>query len=305
MTPRPSESALQRDVEFPGLTTLVERMEAPRARFTLLDDMIVEKGTSEDWDKLHDLHYKAEKLPIGPHIWRLRLYEDTIGVLVFGVPRGMIRERHKVFDNIRPKGRDTQLVNANRYHYINKHFRVISRSVVDTQFRGIGAGAALANLASRLEGVELIEIQSSMSKYNQFGQKAGFSFVKPENANSYDKVLKFLRLNFAANPVDYEAILAEIASKSQRRQDQIHEMLKEFYFKNSAQENTVRGGDQMEARAAKMTTRTLVRGIQQMGLASPLYGIYRNPDYGRTDMPESLPLSAFWRQKPDEPLVLT
>jgi ABC-type ATPase with predicted acetyltransferase domain len=266
--------------------------------------MIVERGDADDWWLLHDLHYKAEKLPIGPHFWRLRLGKRTIGVLVTAVPKGMVRERHIAFPNIRPGANETRLTNTNRYHFINRNFRVVSRFVIDTQFRGIGAGYRMMNLVSRMSGERFMEIQSSMSKFNSFGQKAGFRFLPPMNANNYDRVMKFLRTHFSAPPADYEAIMQEIASKTPEQQQKIDQILREWYFRNSALENTTRGGQQAERRSETMTLRTLVRGIQQIGLASPLYGVWKNPDHGRTDIPATLPLIAFDRQKPTERLIL-
>lgn len=299
-----AESVTERFHDFSGIETLVRREERPVQRFSLLDEMFVEVGDSDDWWLLHDLHYKAEKLPIGPHFWRLRLHDKTIGVLVTAVPKGMVRERHIVFPNIRPGANETKLTNTNRYHYINKNFRVISRFVIDTRFRGIGAGYRMMNLVSRMTDRKFMEIQSSMSKFNSFGQKAGFRFLPPMNANNYDKVMRFLRTHFKAPPQDYEAIMQEIASKTPEQQAQIDQTLREWYFRNSALENTTRGGQQAERRSETMTLRTLVRGIQQIGLASPLYGVWKNPDFGRTDMPKVLPLTAFDRQRPNERLIL-
>lgn len=297
-------SVTERFHDYPGAETLLKRNDAPVQRFALLDEMFVERGDTDDWWLLHDLHYKAEKLPIGPHFWRLRLHDKTIGVLVTAVPKGMVRERHIAFPKIRPGAGETRLTNTNRYHYINRNFRVVSRFVIDTRFRGIGAGYRMMNLVSRMSGQKFMEIQSSMSKFNSFGQKAGFRFLPPMNANNYDKVMRFLRTNFASAPADYEAIMQEIALKTPEQQAHVDATLRDWYFRNSALENTTRGGQQAERRAETMTLRTLVRGIQQIGLASPLYGVWKNPDHLRTDIPQVLPLIAFDRQKPTERLIL-
>lgn len=299
-----AERFTERFHDFPGLTTAVTLEAAPRQRFALVDEMIVERGDVDDWWLLHDLHYKAEKLPIGPQFWRLRLGSRTIGVLVTAVPKGMVRERHIAFPNIKPGGGETRLTNTNRYHYINRNFRVVSRFVIDTQFRGIGAGYRMMNLVSRMSGQKFMEIQSSMSKFNVFGQRAGFRFLPPMNANNYDRVMKFLRLNFAAPPADFEAIMEEIAAKTPEQQALVDVTLRDWYFRNSALENTTRGGQQAERRSETMTLRTLVRGIQQIGLASPLYGVWKNPDHGREDIPSQLPLNAFDRQAPTARLIL-
>jgi hypothetical protein len=113
--------------------------------------------------------------------------------------------------------------------------------------------------------------------------------------------MKFFRSHFSATPQDFEAILEEIASKSQAEQDRLRDICVDFYMRNSALENTSNGGARMEQRAAAMTTRLAVKGIQQIGLASPLYGIWKCPDL-KDAVPHRLPLSAFDAQGPNEKL---
>lgn len=281
--------------------TLIERNARPCASFALANEMMVQRGSKEDWELLHDLHYKAEGLPIGPQFWKLTLYGQTIGVLVIGQPKGMLRERHIVFPRLAPGSGETRLTNTNRYYYINANFRVVSRFVVDTMYRGIGAGYRMMNLVARMDGHQFIEIQSSMSKFNAFGQKAGFQFVKPMNANKFDAGMKFFRAHFQSSPQDFEAIVSEIESSG--RAEALTQICREFYQKNSALENTGSSRDRADARVAAMNSRDVIKGIQQMSLASPMYGIFKNPDHGR-DLPQELPLTAFDRQKPTEPLKL-
>lgn len=284
--------------------TLIERIAQPRPRFSLTDDMYVERGDKSDWDLLHDLHYKAEGLPFGSRFWKLTLYGETIGVLVTGSPRGMVRERHIVFPNLKPGAGETTLTNTNRYHYINANFRVISRFVIDTMYRGIGAGYRMMNLVSRMEGNTFTEIMSSMSKFNSFGQKAGFRFVTPMNANKYEPVMKFFRLNFSSSPQDFEAILKEIEAKSPAEQDKVLQTCLDFYFRNSALENTSNGGANMDNRRAGMDIRDVIKGIQQVGLASPMYGIWKCPD-PKGSVPQRLPINAFDLQAPNARLDLS
>lgn len=289
---------------FPGLVTHVRRDDAPVQRFAVVDDMVVTRGVKEDWDLLHHLHYKAEKLPIGPRFWKLAIGPETVGVLVTGCPKGLLRERHIAFPNLKPGSGETPLTNTNRYHYINANFRVISRFVIDTRFRGIGAGYRMMNLVSRMSGEKFMEIQSSMSKFNAFGQKAGFQFVKPMNANKFDAVMKFFRLHFNASPADFEAVLAEATARTPKQQKDLFNACRDFYVRNSALENTTTGFFDAEKRFEGASMRWIIKGIQQVGLASPLYGIWKNPDHKRTDIPSELPLTAFDRQKPTERLVL-
>lgn len=219
------------------IETLIERVEAPAPVFSLTDHMIVERGEIADWNLLHDLHYKAETLPLGPRFWRLRLYGETIGVLVTGMPKGLLKERHLALASIKP-GQDTRMTNTYRYNYINSHIRVVSRFVIDTMYRGVGAGYRMMNLVSRMEGLELMEIQSSMSKFNYFGQKAGFRFVKPMNSNNFDRGLKFFRSHFESSPQDFEAIVAEIDSKPEHVREALIQASRDFYYRYSALEKT-------------------------------------------------------------------
>lgn len=283
--------------------TLIERDPHAHARFSLMDEMFVERGTKADWDLLHELHYKAENLPLGPRFWRLVLAGETIGCLVTGAPKGLLRERHLVFPNLKP-GRDTKRSNTDRYRYINQHFRVVSRFVIDTMYRGIGAGYRMMNLVSRLEGPTFMEIQSSMSKFNHFGQKAGFRFVRPMNANKYESGLKFFRTHFDANPQDFEAIVNEIESKPAIERERLTELCRDWYFRNSALEKTGANRERGEKRVKAMSLREIVKALQQVILAAPMYGIFKNPDVGHA-MPERLPLSAFDWQGPAEPLKET
>jgi hypothetical protein len=288
----------------PASEFYIKRNATPKPVFSLLDEMWVERGDRSDWDLLHDLHYKAEKLPIGPKYWKLTLGGETIGVLVSGVPKGMVKERHIVMMNLRPGPGDTKFTNTQRYVWINGNIRVVSRFVLDTMYRGVGAGYRAMNLASRMEGKAIMEIQSSMSKFNMFGQKAGFRFVTPLNANMFAKGMRFFRQHFENNPQDSEALMLELESKPEIERYRLTEALRTFYMRFSSLENTgaMKSSGRGVKRVAAMDHRALIKAIQQMCLSSPLYGIYKNPDCGRV-LPERLPLSAFDRQGFNQPLV--
>lgn len=271
-------------------------------RFALLDRMMVERGEKADWDLLHALHYKAEGTPFGPKFWRLSLDGDTIGVMVTGSPKGLLKERHLAFPKLKPGG-DTTASNTWRYKFVNKNFRVIARLVVDTRYRGIGLAYRFQNLASRMEGVRFMEIQSSMSKYNHFAQRAGFRFVSPRNSNKWEIGVKFMRATFEANPADHEEILAEIDNLSESQRERTLESVRDFYYRHSALEKTGGNRGKGTSRVDEMSPENLIRNLQQMVLASPLYGVYANPDLNR-DLPTQLPLSQFDQQDPKEPLRL-
>ena len=295
-----TETLAERDFSFPAIITHVTRENAPRARFSLLERMIVERGDASDWNLLHDLHYKAENLPIGPRFWKLTLDGETIGVIVTGNPKGLLKERHKAFPNIKPGSGDNKHTNTQRYIWINQNIRVISRFVVDTMYRGIGAGYRTMNLVSRMENNTFMEIQSSMSKFNVFGQKAGFRFVRPENSNKFDAGLKFFRGHFEASPQDYEAIIAELEAHSPASREKLLQACKDFYYRHSALEKTGNNRDRGQDRVNAMDARVIIKSLQQITLASPMYGVWKCPDKARP-VPQVLPLEAFDWQAPNAP----
>lgn len=282
-----------------------------RPRFPLLEEMWVERGDRADWDLLSGLHYKMNSTPVGAKYWRCRFRGETIGVVVFGMSRPLLKERHAIFPRLSP-GQDTQITNIHRYAYINDHFRVIGRLVVDTMFRSAGVAYRFANLASRQTGFTYLEIQSSMSKYNMFAQRAGFSFVRPIRSIHYDKGLAFMRRWFSAHPADQEALMEEFAAMSPAMKKKVEHELKAFYFQHSPLEKTGSRRHYAERVVDNWGVRRTIAKIQGLCFASPLYGLYKNPDgcarlgekvWGG-DLPTRLPLLAFDLQAPSEKLAV-
>ena len=170
-------------------------------------------------------------------------------------------------------------------------------------YRGVGVAYRFQNIASRMEGKKYMEIQSSMSKYNLFGQRAGFQFVKPANSNKHDVGVKFFKRTFLANPADHEAILAELDGLPAKLRERIIQDTREFYFRHSALEKTGSNRHLGTSRVDTLPVPELIKNLQQMVLASPLYGVFTNPDWGR-ELPTRIPLLAFDNQAPSAPLQL-
>jgi len=280
---------------------LIERAESPIAELSLLKRMRVERGTKDDWDALHELHYKSEGRVVGRY-WRCMLDDQLVAVAVISSPRLLLAGRHLLFPKLKPGG-DTRKTNTYRAKFINRNFVLCSRIVVDTLFRAGGVSYRMLNLIARLEGKQFMEIQSSMSRFNPFAMRAGFYFVKPREAAAYEKGLKFMRRTFKCHPADHEGVVAEIEAMSASRQDRVLSDVRDFYYKNSALEKTGSNLNTGTDKVMQMSTPSLIRNIQQLVFGSPLYGLYKNPDVGNT-LPESLPLLSFDNQATDAPLQL-
>lgn len=285
----------------------VEIITTPNAKshFEPLGRMFVERGTAADWQLLHHLHYKTEGRPTGPAYWRLSLEGETVGVCVLTLPRPMLKERNIAFEQIKPKGGliDDKISNTARFKIINQNMRVIGRIVLDTLYRGVGAAYRFQNLVARMSGFRFVEIQSAMSKYNLFAQKAGFMMVKPQRSHKYEIGLKFFRSTFSSDPADTAGLLAEIENASPAYRERLLKDTRTFYYRHSAIEKTGQARSNGTSRVERLPVEELIQQLQQMILASPLYGIYPNPDFGR-EMPTHLPLTAFDRQPTNQALIL-
>lgn len=292
---------------------LVERRATPnRHSLSLLPEIYVERGTKEDWDLLHELHYKAENLGIGPRIYRCVLRGQTIGVGVMTVPKMLLSGRNELFTHLRPNvgGRDTKLINKYRAEWINAHCCTNSRLVLDTMYRGAGIAYRMQNLMMRMTGCQLIEFQSSMSKFNPFAAKAGIRFTRPKRSGNYERGLAWFRRWFESIPTDFVGIMAEINSMPGVVREKCVGEMRKFYYDFSSMEKS--GDNRMNGtrRVDALPVEKLLKNLQQLVFASPLYGVYVNPDYDSAadraiELPERLPLLAFDNQPQDAPLNLS
>lgn len=285
--------------------TLVTRIDQSKGRlFSLLEHMVVEPGTKEDWDKLHHLHYKAENLPPAPKFWRCRLTtnNDIVAVCVTSSVSLLLGPRHDMLPKLKP-GNDTTLTNKHRPAWLNANMRRIGRIVTSTMYRGTGVSYRMMNLVSRMEGKRYVEIVSSMAKYNPFDQKAGFVRAPLRRAAAYAAGLKFMTELFECHPADREAVLSELLSQPKPVYEKIRKQMIEFYYRHSSREKT---GQNLGKTADDLLTRSdeeLVKELQQLVFGYTVYALYENPDFGRK-LPTRLPVLAFDKQPTTEHLAI-
>ncbi len=276
-----------------------------KGSFTLMQDMWIERGSLDDWNVLEALHYKATNLPAGARYWRCVTSDgDLVGVVCTSAVALLLTARHEIFPKLRPGGHDNNLTNVLRGKWLNANLRRDARIVTDTLYRGVGVSYRMVNLANRLEGFNYIEIQSSMSKFNPFDVKAGFRHAKLKHSNAYADGLKLFRKWFDAHPADIQAVMSEYESLPESVKPRLDREFQDFYFKFSAK---VKTGANMSATiddaVRHMSFYAIAKEMMQLVFASPVYGIWKNPDAGR-EMPQRLPLWAFDLQGVNEPLNL-
>jgi hypothetical protein len=291
---------------------LIERRQVPKDHaLSLLGEIYVERGDINDWNLLHELHYKAENLGIGPKIFRCVLRGQTIGVGVMTVPKMLLSGRNEVFSHLKPNtgGMDTRLINRHRAFWINAHACTNSRLVLDTMYRGAGIAYKMQNLMMRMTSCSVIEFQSSMSKFNPFAAKAGIRFTKPKRSANYTKGMEFFRRWFECNPSDFVGVMSEIAAMKPAVREKCVAEMRKFYYACSALEKTGNARFKGVERSETMDVGYLLKSLQQLTLASPLYGVYLNPDATgkneKSKLPARLPILAFDYQPIDEPLDIS
>lgn len=284
---------------------LIERREHSASQLSLLDKIYVERGSLDDWKLLHELHYKAANLGIGPRYWRCALDGETIGVIVLTVPKPLDSGRNLVFPHMKPNagGRDNRMINQTRMAWLNKNMILCSRQIVDTMYRGAGIAYRFRNIAFRMSGLRFVESRSSMSRFNPFYQKAGMKVLAPKPSTCHAAGLEFFARNFVSPGFDQVALLEELAAMPEYTRAKVIKELRGFYYRHSSMEKS---GDKRllgTSRIDTMEINTLLRQTQQLVFGSTVYAIYENPDHGIT-LPSRIPLTAFDNQATNQALRL-
>jgi len=132
----------------------------PTKECSLIHEMRIEEGTTEDWRKLAGFHYRSHEIAAPRKIFCLKRGEELCGVIVYCYPPPTCFGRRLVLPKMSMKE-------------LNEKLSIISRVVVHPKYRTIGLGAKLVKETLPLAGTEYVEMPAVMAKYNPFAEKAG------------------------------------------------------------------------------------------------------------------------------------
>jgi GNAT superfamily N-acetyltransferase len=132
----------------------------PAKECSLVREMRIEEGTTEDWHRLAGFHYRSHKVAGPRKIFRLVRGEELCGVIVYSYPPPTCFGRKLVLPKMSMKE-------------LNEKLSIISRVVVHPKYRTIGLGAKLVKETLPLAGTPYVEMPAVMAKYNPFAEKAG------------------------------------------------------------------------------------------------------------------------------------
>jgi len=153
---------------------------------SLVKEMHVEKGSTEDWRKLAGFHYRSHKIVAPRKIFCLKRKEELCGVIVYCYPPPTAFGRRLVLPKLSMKE-------------LNKELSIISRVVVHPKYRTIGLGVKLLRETLAKAGTPYVEMPAVMAKYNPFGEKAGMRKIAeqppPKEALAIAEILQQLGFN--------------------------------------------------------------------------------------------------------------
>ena len=158
----------------------------PAKECSLVKEMHVVGGSTEEWRRLAGFHYRSHRLVAPRKIFCLRCGKELCGVIVYSFPPPACYGRRMVL----PKMSMREL---------NERLSIISRVVVHPKYRTVGLGAKLIRESLPLVGTSFVELVAVMAKYNPFAERAGMRKVAvqspPKEALKIAEVLEQLGFN--------------------------------------------------------------------------------------------------------------
>jgi ABC-type lipoprotein export system ATPase subunit/GNAT superfamily N-acetyltransferase len=158
----------------------------PARECSLVKEMKVVEGSTEDWRKLAGFHYRSHKIAGPRKIFCLKRGEELCGVIVYCYPPPTCLGRRLVLPKMSMKE-------------LNEKLSIISRVVVHPKYRTIGLGVKLVKETLAKAGTPYVEMPAVMAKYNPFAEKAGMRKIAvqppPKEALAIVEILQQLGFN--------------------------------------------------------------------------------------------------------------
>jgi len=142
----------------------------PAKKCSLVKEMYVAKGTTEDWRELACFHYRSHRISAPRNIFCLKRGDELCGVIVYAYPPIACFGRKQVFPRM-------------AIREMNKKLSTISRVVVHPKYRTIGLGSRLIRETLAHAGTPSVELIAVMAKYNPFAEKAGMRKILEQPAS--------------------------------------------------------------------------------------------------------------------------
>jgi ABC-type ATPase with predicted acetyltransferase domain len=142
----------------------------PRAQCSLLEEMVVEEGSYEDWKQIAGFHYRSHKVAFMQKIFVLKRRDQVCGAVVFVHPMSAAPFRSSV-------------LKVESMKELNEKLTRLSRVVVHPKYRTIGASVKLLRESLPLCGKPFVEMIAVMARYNPFAEHAGMTRIGESQPN--------------------------------------------------------------------------------------------------------------------------
>ena len=136
----------------------------PAGECSLVKEMLIEKGSTEDWRALAGFHYRSHRISAPRNIFCLKRGDELCRVIVYCYPPSASFGRRLVLPRMSMRE-------------LNKKLSVISRVDVSPKYRTVGLGVKLVRETLDLAGTDYVEMSAVMAKYNPFAEKAGMKRI--------------------------------------------------------------------------------------------------------------------------------
>ncbi|MEM2129614.1 MAG: ATP-binding cassette domain-containing protein [Candidatus Bathyarchaeia archaeon] len=191
----------------------------PARECSLIKEMKIKEGTTQDWRKLSGFHYRSHEIAAPRKIFCLKRGEELCGVIVYNYPPPTCFGRRLVLPKMSMKE-------------LNEKLSIITRVVIHPKYRTISLGAKLVRETLPLAGTPYVEMPAVMAKYNPFAEKAGMWKIAeqppPKEAQKITDVL--LTLGFNTQLLGSEKY---VLNKLQNLSYQGTTRIREVFIKNS------------------------------------------------------------------------
>lgn len=144
-------------------------------KLDMFNDMKVEIGTLDDYEKLKRFHYRQANHGAVKNVYKLSYQNELIGVIMICYPHLALKGRNIYTDNVFAK------MSTENCKALNEQFECIARVIIHPKYRGIGASYYFINeYMTKFAQTKYVETVAVMANYNPFFEKAGMTRVDVE-----------------------------------------------------------------------------------------------------------------------------
>lgn len=184
----------------------------------------VEEGTKEDYEKLKKFHYRQAGIGAIKNIYRMKLKEDIIGIVVITYPHLALKGR-----NVYTNNKYSKMTKEN-CKKINEEFECIARVILHPSYRGIGLAYYMLKEYFKLSKSKYIETVAVMAQYTPFFEKSGMKRIETDEDEKRTKMIsKLEEYNFNISLISSSRYNESIFKNlSEIEQEEVKEIVKKI-----------------------------------------------------------------------------